>query len=62
MKTNIDVIKIEHGKESFDIKNWNLEQAEMVNHYHRSFPEYQETPLADLKALANYFHRSEERR
>lgn len=56
MKTNIDVIKIEHGKESFDIKNWNLEQAEMVNHYHRSFPEYQETPLADLKALANYFH------
>lgn len=39
-------------KEKTDISKWNMEQAEVINYFHRSFQEYKETPLCNLKNLA----------
>ncbi len=40
------------GQELFDVKRFGLENAKKVNAFHRSFPEYSVTPLANLNHFA----------
>lgn len=46
-------IKREEGKALSCVKKFGLEAAEKANAFHRSFPEYQITPLAELNNLAD---------
>ena len=46
-------IKREEGKALRCVKKFGLEAAEKANAFHRSFPEYQITPLAELNNLAD---------
>ncbi len=48
------IAHIEHneGKELSSVKRFGYENAEKVNAFHRSFPEYSVTPLRELKNLA----------
>lgn len=40
------------GKKKTDISGWGWEQAAKVNYFHKSFPEYERTPLCNLEGLA----------
>lgn len=46
----VSLTRPEHGS---DVKRFGYENAKKVNAYHRSFPEYKETPLAHLSCLAD---------
>ena len=46
--------KTESARVGTGFPHFREREARQVLHYHRSFPEYQETPLADLSALANH--------
>lgn len=54
MEKKIQYVQIPHNscKDLFDTKRFGMANAEKVNAYHRSFPEYAPTPLAKLPALA----------
>ena len=39
--------------ELFDVKDWGYENAQKVRAFHRSFPEYEPTPLVNLENLAS---------
>lgn len=45
-------IKREEGQELCNVKRFGIENAKKVNAFHRSFPEYNITPLADLSRFA----------
>ena len=42
----------EKGRKLFDVKRFGLENAKKVNAFHKSFPEYSVTPLADESNFA----------
>ncbi len=54
METEIKAVHIKRteGSALSSVKKFGLEAAEKANAFHRSFPEYQVTPLAELKNLA----------
>ena len=54
MEKKIQYVQIPHNscEDLFDTKRFGMANAEKVNAYHRSFPEYAPTPLAKLPALA----------
>ncbi|MBC3795632.1 diaminopropionate ammonia-lyase [Acetobacterium tundrae] len=53
MKDGFYITDIPKAKESSDVKAFlSVDHGKNVIDYHRSFPAYQETPLADLKELA----------
>lgn len=56
MKELFKMVRIDHtGKqELFPVKRFGESTAKKALAYHSSFPEYQETPLADLHHLAEY--------
>lgn len=39
-------------KKKTDISGWSMEQAAEISHFHKSFPEYERTPLYNLENLA----------
>ena len=45
-------LKHEEGQALYDVKRFGLENAKKVNAFHRSFPEYSVTPLANLNHFA----------
>lgn len=46
-------VHLDHEKENLScVKKFGLENAKKVQDFHKSFPEYEMTPLADLSALA----------
>ena len=40
------------GRDLFPVDRFGPEKAEQARAFHESFPEYKETPLAELNALA----------
>lgn len=56
MKKEFNMVHIDHTekKELSSTKRFGEENAKKALAYHSSFPEYKETPLADLKNLAEY--------
>lgn len=54
MKKAINMVHREHPKDEapVDVSRFGYAHAKIVRDYHKSFPEYKETPLADLKNLA----------
>jgi len=52
MEIKIPCVGFQHKDVKADISKWDLENAKIVNNFHRTFPEYQTTPLHSLKKLA----------
>ena len=52
MEKNINIVHREHTTAGCPVEVFGLAQAKTVQKFHSSFPEYQPTPLADLKELA----------
>ena len=55
MAEEFKTVKLNHtGKETLSsVEKYSIDNAEKVNRFHRSFPEYSETPLTQLKGLAS---------
>lgn len=50
----INLVSLNHSKDNLsDVKLFGKENAEKVNKFHASFPEYKVTPLVELNDLAN---------
>lgn len=47
-----ELVEIKGKKEKADISFLNFEKAEKIRKYHKSFPDYTQTPLINLKCLA----------
>ncbi len=55
MNESIKTVHFTHDKnEKLKFPAFTLKKAEKARKYHKSFPEYKETPLKELKALAEY--------
>ncbi len=54
MKECFKAVSLKHdqGQALYDVKRFGLENAKKVNAFHRSFPEYSVTPLANLNNFA----------
>ena len=54
MKECFKAVSLNHeeGQALYDVKRFGLENAKKVNAFHRSFPEYSVTPLANLNHFA----------
>ena len=54
MQECIKAVSLTHGERDslYDVKRFGYENAKKVNAFHRSFPEYSVTPLAELNNLA----------
>ncbi|WP_461206860.1 diaminopropionate ammonia-lyase [Clostridium sp. DL1XJH146] len=55
-----EYMKIVHydrsDKDEYSVKAFGVERAKKVNAFHKSFPDYSVTPLAELKELSNYLN------
>lgn len=54
MSNRVKAVHFEHKtrERKIPVERFGMENAKVVNTFHKSFPEYQVTPLADLKELA----------
>lgn len=54
MCKRVKAVHFEHKTKDrkFPVERFGIQNAKKVNEFHKSFPEYIETPLADLKSLA----------
>lgn len=52
MQETIKAVHLDHQGTLSDTSSFSLAAAQKVQAFHQSFPDYQETPLADLKNLA----------
>ena len=55
MKDSIKIVSIQHDKDNRpDCKNFGVKNAEQVREFHKSFMEYDVTPLVRLDNLAKH--------
>lgn len=52
MNECIKIVQLDHKGELSSVKRFGPKNAEKVRNFHKSFPEYKPTPLADLKNLS----------
>ena len=53
MEERIKFVKLNKSEKKSNIDDFNYEKALIVNNFHKSFPEYKETPLVSLDELAS---------
>lgn len=52
MENKIKLVKLNHSDNKSSVKELGFQRALKVNEFHKSFPEYKQTPLVDLNNLA----------